>query len=175
MSHAFHISDDLYANIAAYTYGSDETPETLFQYWVQGKIDHLKVLGSKPREPIHLRKQDNEEDETCSESFLATLSKIGIDKAMKDGKVTFHTFCVSDEKYANLVKHEEWYGETLESVFARWVGAFADWMGFRQSCLRQQAGLEEEREDLDDPFSRQIRMIAAKYTNLPKVTYIPLI
>ena len=173
MSYAFHISDDLYANIAAYADGSDETPETLFQYWVQGKIDHLKVLGSRPREPIHLRKQNDEEDETCSESFLATLSKIGIDKTIKDSKVTFHTFYVSDEKYAYLVKYEKWYGETLESVFARWVDAFANWMDFRQSYLRKQAGLEEEREDLDDPFFQQVRMITAKYTNLPKVTHIP--
>src|SRR5260370_33200699 len=144
MSHTFHISDDLYANMVAYTDGGDETPETLFQYWVQGKIDHLKVLGSRPRKPIHLREQEDEGDEACSESFLATLSKIGIDKAIKDGDGAFHTFYVSDEQYADLVKYEKWYGETLESIFARWVDAFADWMDFHQSYLRNQAGLEEE-------------------------------
>ena len=176
MNHTFHISDDLYANMVAYTDGSDETPETLFQYWVQGKIDHLKVLGSRPREPIHLKEQedeDGEEDEACSESFLATLSKIGIDKAIKDGEGAFHTFYVSDEQYDELMKYAKWRGETLESIFAGWVDAFADWMDFHQSYLRKQAGLEEEEEDLDDPFFQQVKMITAKYADLPKVTHVP--
>jgi len=175
MNHAFHISDDLYANIATYTDGGDETPETLFQYWVRGKIDHLKVLGSRPREPIHLKGQDDEddEDEEDSESFLTLLSKIGIDKPIKDGNGAFYTFYVSDEQYDDLVKYEKWSGETLESAFAGWIDTFADWMDFHQSYLRKQAGLEEEEEDLDDPFFQQIRMITAKYADLPKVTHNP--
>jgi len=43
MSHTFQVSDEQYANIVAYTAGRDETPETLFRYWV-------KVLASTPRE-----------------------------------------------------------------------------------------------------------------------------
>src|SRR5947207_13905628 len=99
MSYTFHISDDLYANMVAYTDGRDETPETLFQYWVQGKIDHLKVLGSRSREPIHLKRQEDEEDQICSESFLATLSKIGIDKAIKAGEGAFQIFYFADRQY----------------------------------------------------------------------------
>jgi hypothetical protein len=57
MSHTFQISDEEYANIVAYTEGRDETPETLFQYWVQGKIDRIRIiLGSTSRQQANQSK-----------------------------------------------------------------------------------------------------------------------
>jgi hypothetical protein len=82
-----------------------------------------------------------------------------------------HTFQVSDEEYAELMSYARWRGESLESIFQEWVDAFADWMEFHQFYLRKQAGLEEEEEDLDDPFFQQVKMITAKYADLPKVTH----
>jgi len=81
-----------------------------------------------------------------------------------------HTFQVSDEEYAELLKYAKWRGQPLESVFEAWVDAFADCMEFQQSILRKQAGLEKEEEDLDDPFLQQVRMINDQYANQPKVT-----
>jgi hypothetical protein len=60
MSHTFHVSDEQYANMVAYAEGRDETPETLFRYWVQGKIDRMRILGSTPREQANRREQDRD-------------------------------------------------------------------------------------------------------------------
>ena len=59
-----------------------------------------------------------------------------------------HTFQVSDEEYTKLVNYANWRGESIESIFQEWVDAFADWMEFRKSFLKKQAGLEEDKEEL---------------------------
>jgi len=60
MSHTFQVSDEQYANIVAYTAGRDETPETLFHYWVQGKIDRIKILAPIPREQANRKEKEYE-------------------------------------------------------------------------------------------------------------------
>ncbi len=39
MSHTFEVSEEQYADIAAYAKSIHETPESLFQAWVQELID----------------------------------------------------------------------------------------------------------------------------------------
>lgn len=41
MSHTFHVSEEQYADLAAYAEGINETPDWVFQAWVQGMIDWM--------------------------------------------------------------------------------------------------------------------------------------
>jgi hypothetical protein len=43
MSHTFEVSEDQYADIEAYAKSAHETPESLFQAWVQGMINRIGI------------------------------------------------------------------------------------------------------------------------------------
>ena len=43
MSYTFEVSEEQYADIEAYAKAAHETPESLFQAWVQGMIDRIGI------------------------------------------------------------------------------------------------------------------------------------
>ena len=43
MSHIFQLSEEQYAYLLAYAEGIGETPEAIFEYWVDGKIDRMEA------------------------------------------------------------------------------------------------------------------------------------
>jgi hypothetical protein len=49
MSHTFHVSEEEYADLAAYAEGINETPDWVFQAWVQGMIDRMEARKSAQR------------------------------------------------------------------------------------------------------------------------------
>jgi hypothetical protein len=65
MSHVFQLSDEQYAKLAAYAAQRKQTPETLFQAWVNDLIHDLK-------EPLStsIEQADREEQEESEEEFL---------------------------------------------------------------------------------------------------------
>lgn len=49
MSHTFQVSKEQYADLAAYAEGINETPEWVFQAWVQGIVDWVEIQKSASR------------------------------------------------------------------------------------------------------------------------------
>ena len=64
MSHVFQLSDEQYAKIAAYAAQRKQTPETLFQAWVNDLIQNLE-------EPLStgIEQADGEEQEEYQEEY----------------------------------------------------------------------------------------------------------
>jgi hypothetical protein len=77
MSHTFQVSDEEYANIVSYAQSHDETPETLFRYWVQGKIDRIKILGSTPREQANRKEEGGCPNRTPGEPLKQIQKDLG--------------------------------------------------------------------------------------------------
>src|SRR5947209_5764684 len=66
MSHIFQLSDEQYAKLAAYAAQHEQTPERLFQTWVDDLIYNLEEqIPSMSRE-----QEDQEEQEVSEEEFL---------------------------------------------------------------------------------------------------------
>jgi hypothetical protein len=53
MSHTFHVSEEEYADLAAYAEGINETPDWVFQAWVQGMIDRMEARKSALRDQVN--------------------------------------------------------------------------------------------------------------------------
>jgi hypothetical protein len=66
MSHEFQISDEQYAKLAAYAAQHEQTPEILFQTWVDDLIHVLE--GQTPS--MSIEQEDQEEQEESEEEFL---------------------------------------------------------------------------------------------------------
>jgi hypothetical protein len=43
MSHTFQLSEEQYAYLEAYSQAIGETPETFFQYWIEGVVDRMQA------------------------------------------------------------------------------------------------------------------------------------
>ena len=54
MSHTFEVSEEQYADIAAYAKSIHETPESLFQAWVQGMIDRRGIRRAVLKEETNM-------------------------------------------------------------------------------------------------------------------------
>jgi hypothetical protein len=65
MSHVFQLSDEQYAKLAAYAAQHEQTPEILFQTWVNDLIHALE-------EPLStsIEQEDQEEQEVSEEELL---------------------------------------------------------------------------------------------------------
>jgi hypothetical protein len=63
MSHVFQLSDEQYAKLAAYAAQRKQTPETLFQAWVNDLIHDLKEPLSTSIEQAAREEQEESEEE----------------------------------------------------------------------------------------------------------------
>lgn len=52
MNHTFQISDEQFADIATYAEEHQQTPETLFQRWIEGVITLMDIQRSISNEPM---------------------------------------------------------------------------------------------------------------------------
>jgi hypothetical protein len=66
MSHVFQLSDEQYAKLAAYAAQHEQTPERLFQTWVDDLIHALE----EPTLSMSIEQEDQEEQEVSEEEFL---------------------------------------------------------------------------------------------------------
>ena len=66
MSHVFQLSDEQYAKLAAYAAQHEQTPEILFQTWVD---DLIHVLEEQ-KLSMSIEQEDQEEQEESEEEFL---------------------------------------------------------------------------------------------------------
>jgi len=73
MSHTFQASDEQYDYLLAYTKGVGETPETFFQYWVEGMIDRMEARRRWEEE------QAQKSHEEGSPDLLLKGPKVGIE------------------------------------------------------------------------------------------------
>jgi len=87
MSHAFKLSDEEYARLAAYAAKRKQTPEKLFQAWVS-EVTH------KTKEPVPLNRKVGYEEEIQSHPLL---NVAGI-------------FSIGEPGWAD--KHDEYLAET---------------------------------------------------------------
>jgi hypothetical protein len=63
MSHVFQLSDEQYAKLAAYAAQREQTPERLFQTWVDDLIHALEVQTRS----MSIEQEDQEEEQEMSE------------------------------------------------------------------------------------------------------------
>ncbi len=66
MSHVFQLSDEQYAKLAAYAAQHEQTPETLFQAWVNDLTHDLE----EQTHFMSIEQDDQEEQEMSEEEFL---------------------------------------------------------------------------------------------------------
>jgi len=66
MSHEFQLSDEQYAKLAAYAAQHEQTPERLFQTWVDDLIHALEEQAHS----MSIEQDDQEEQEMSEEEFL---------------------------------------------------------------------------------------------------------
>ena len=66
MSHVFQLSDEQYAKLAAYAAQHEQTPERLFQTWV----DDLTHALEEQTHSMSIEQEDQEEQEMSEEEFL---------------------------------------------------------------------------------------------------------
>jgi hypothetical protein len=65
MSHVFQLSDEQYAKLAAYAAQHEQTPERLFQTWVDDLIHALEVQTHS----MSIEEDDQEEQEVSEEDL----------------------------------------------------------------------------------------------------------
>ena len=78
MSHTFQVSEEQYADLAAYAEAINETPELVFQAWVQGIVDWVEIQKSASRKPTNINRAFQVPEEqyvklvACAEEHNAT-------------------------------------------------------------------------------------------------------
>jgi hypothetical protein len=80
MNHAFQLSDEQYARLAAYAAQYKLTPETLFQTWVNEMTRKVKdsAASNLPEQKNRDKRKEREEDTTNSPLFrVAGMFAIG--------------------------------------------------------------------------------------------------